>query len=280
MDRNVALFSLEPITHESNHRALVSIPFHQIMRSTTPLFAILIYKLFYSRTYSTSTYLSLIPLVLGVGLATYGDYYFTTLGFVLTLLGTILASVKTILTNRLMTGNLRLPAMEVLLRMSPLAAVQSIFFAWATGELGEFCESIEYGEVSRFTVLALLGNGMIAFALNVSSFQTNKLAGALTITVCGNVKQCLTILLGIVLFNVQVGLLNGFGMLLAISGAAWYSFVELRTKSLKPVESGSRHSSLSGLKDVVSPLHRAATNTWLLDWKSRRLVSAGSVREA
>jgi hypothetical protein len=49
-------------------------------------------------------------------------------------------------------------------------------------------------------------------------------------TVCGNVKQCLTVLLGIVLFNVQIGLTNGAGMVVALAGAAWYSSLELRRK--------------------------------------------------
>lgn len=73
---------------------MVSIPFHQIMRSTCPVFTVLIYRLRYHRQYSSKTYLSLIPIVLGVGLATYGDYYFTVTGFLLTLLGVILASIK------------------------------------------------------------------------------------------------------------------------------------------------------------------------------------------
>lgn len=74
--------------------AMVSIPFHQIMRSTTPVFTILIYRLWYDRSYSQATYLSLVPLIMGVGLATYGDYYFSTAGFLLTLLGVVLASIK------------------------------------------------------------------------------------------------------------------------------------------------------------------------------------------
>jgi hypothetical protein len=69
--------------------------------------------------------------------------------------------------------------------------------------------------------------------LNIVSFQTNKVAGALTISVCGNVKQALTILLGIVLFHVQVGALNAFGMLVTLAGAAWYSKVELDNKKNK-----------------------------------------------
>lgn len=49
-------------------------------------------------------------------------------------------------------------------------------------------------------------------------------------TVCGNVKQVLTVLLGIVLFGVKVGALNGLGMVIALCGAAYYSKVELSKK--------------------------------------------------
>lgn len=213
--------------------AMVSVPFHQIARSTSPIATVAIYRGFFGRTYSNATYLSLMPVVLGVILSTYGDLEFTMLGAFLTFLGVALASVKTVTTNRIMTGSLALPALEVLLRMSPLAAVQSIFYAWMTGELDRFMTFKAEGNLTTTLIFALIGNGALAFCLNVSSFQTNKLAGALTITVCGNIKQCLTIVLGVVLFNVQVGLLNGIGMVITLTGAAWYSKVEVDAKMRK-----------------------------------------------
>jgi len=209
---------------------MVSIPFHQIMRSTCPAFAILIYRVYYGRSYSFATYMSLVPIIFGVGLSTYGDYYFTITGFVLTFLGVLLAALKTVVSNRLMTANLKLPAMEILLRMSPLAAVQSVLYALATGEFGRFITFAQEGKLSNALMLVLLGNGALAFLLNISSFQTNKIAGALTLTVAGNLKQTLTILLGIVLFNVKVGLCNGVGMFIVVCGAAWYSKVELDSR--------------------------------------------------
>lgn len=69
-------------------------PFHQIMRSTCPVFTVLIYRVVYSQRYETAVYLSLIPMVLGIGMVTYGDYYFTARGFILTALGVVLASIK------------------------------------------------------------------------------------------------------------------------------------------------------------------------------------------
>ena len=78
--------------------------------------------------------------------------------------------------------------------------------------------------------MMLITNAAMAFFLNGVSFTTNKLAGALTMSVCGNVKQCMTIVLGILLFSVEVTPLNGFGMIVALAGAAWYSAVELQSK--------------------------------------------------
>lgn len=193
---------------------------------------ILIYKLAYGRTYSTETWLSMIPLILGVGLATFGDYHFTMLGFTLTLFGVVLASIKTVATNRLMTGSLKLSAMEVLFRMSPLAAIQCLLYAAGSGEMSRFRVSSSEGVFTTGLVVFIISNAAMAFGLNLVSFQTNKVAGALTISVTGNVKQCLTIVLGIVLFNVKIAFLNGAGIFIAVLGAAYYSKVELDRKRL------------------------------------------------
>ncbi|KAK5694980.1 hypothetical protein LTR17_024721 [Elasticomyces elasticus] len=212
--------------------AAVSVPFHQIMRSLCPICTIAIYRVVYGRTYSKETYISMIPLILGVALATAGDYYATLIGFLLTALGVVLAAIKTVATNRLITG--KFSPMEVLLLMSPLAAIQCAVYAFANGEVAAVRIAIADGAFSSPMLgYGLAANACIAFALNIVSFQTNKVAGALTISVCGNVKQALTIMLGIVLFHVHVGLVNGLGMIVTLGGAAYYSKVELDTKRSK-----------------------------------------------
>ncbi len=203
-------------------RALVSVPFHQVLRATTPVTTVLLYRMIFQRSYSTQTYLAMVPLVAGVGLATIGDYSFGPLGFVLTALGVLLAATKSIATNRLMTGSLALDPLELLARMSPLAALQCGLYAYMSGELSKFSGFIESGELSSSVLVAVVGNAFMAFMLNTVSFQTNKLAGALTMSICGNVKQCLTIVLGIALFDVRLTAINGVGMALAACGAAYY----------------------------------------------------------
>lgn len=74
--------------------AMVSVPFYQTMRMLCPLFTILIYRTWYGRTYSKMTYMSLLPLIIGAAMTTAGEMSFTDTGFILTVLGVVLAAVK------------------------------------------------------------------------------------------------------------------------------------------------------------------------------------------
>jgi len=127
-------------------------------------------------------------------MATVGDYSYTAMGFFLTVLGTVLAAVKTVVTNRIQVGKLKLHPLDLLLRMSPLAFVQTVIFSWMKGELDEvvsWCKT----EISYKLVLALTVNGIIAFLLNYVSFTANKKTSALTMTVAGkSPKYTLTML--------------------------------------------------------------------------------------
>lgn len=124
------------------------------------------------------------PVIAGVVFATYGDYYFTTWGLVLTLTGTLLAALKTIVTNRIQVGRLKLHPLDLLIRMSPLAFVQCVFFSWYSGELDRVRLYSET-EMTQSKVMALVINGAIAFGLNVVSFTANKKTSPLTMTVAG-----------------------------------------------------------------------------------------------
>ena len=120
--------------------------------------------------------------------STYGDYYFTMWGLFLTLLGTVLAALKTVTTNVLQSGpgtRLKLHPLDLLLRMSPLAFIQCVVYSWFTGEL-ELVRKFGATDMTKAKAVALAANGLIAFGLNVVSFTANKKAGPLTMTVAGS----------------------------------------------------------------------------------------------
>ncbi|KAG9080429.1 UAA transporter, partial [Ceratobasidium sp. 370] len=79
---------------------LVSISTHQVVRAATPLFVLFFSWARIRRVGVSSAKLKSLALVIsGVVFATYGDYTYTRVGLVLTLLGTVLAALKTMLAS-------------------------------------------------------------------------------------------------------------------------------------------------------------------------------------
>ncbi|ORX72455.1 hypothetical protein DL89DRAFT_266015, partial [Linderina pennispora] len=200
----------------------VTIPFHQVVRGTVPVFTLAITALSGGDPkLPILAYVSLVPVVMGVGLATYGDYSWTVVGLLLTLLGTVLAAVKTVL---------KLGAFDLLYRLSPLALAQTLAWSLVTGEFAQ-ARAFMTGMDSVWPLLgALAANGAIAFVLNIASFTASKNTSALAMTVTGNVKVVLTVVLGCILFSVQLSYLSMLGIAITLFGGAMYSLVRLHRK--------------------------------------------------
>lgn len=188
---------------------MVSIPVHQVVRATTPVFTVAIYRFCFSSTYGFWTYLSLVPVIVGVGLATYGDYHATYLGLSMTLLGAVLAAIKTVVTNRMQTAGLRLTALELLFRLSPLAILQGLAMAYLTGELNNL--RIPSHDDRGTFITFVLTNAAMSFGLNIASFTANKKVGALSMNVSAMVKQVLSIVLSISFWNLRINSTNAIG---------------------------------------------------------------------
>lgn len=182
-------------------------------------------------------------------MATAGDYYFAALGFLLTVLGTILAAAKTVLTNAMQKSlSSILHPLDLLLRMSPLASIQSLLYAALLGEASRLLTFLQHLSPHERSKLAfkLAINGTLAFALNYVSFTANRKTSPLTMTVAANLKQCLSIILGVWVFRLHVGFLNALGIVVALLGGAWYAKVELMEKTRVKLD----HSISNGKETV------------------------------
>ncbi|KAJ1536726.1 UAA transporter, partial [Nowakowskiella sp. JEL0078] len=173
--------------------------------------------------------------IFGVILATFGEYEFSIIGLVITLLGVLLSSIKGITTNQLLVGRLKLHPMVLLCWMSALSFIQCGSISYFNGEIDRFIHyasklprkqdlnkliqqtSDSEDEGSRriitfeFMIACVLTNGFLAFLLNYVSFTAIKKTSALSMTVAGNVKQALGIVLSIWLFGYAMTPMNGLG---------------------------------------------------------------------
>ncbi len=220
--------SLDLVTVPVRHLAhcisilrLATHKFHQVVRATTPFFTTIFSWQLVNARFSRYQLSSMSLVILGVCLATYGDYYFTAWGFILTLFGTVLAALKTLATHEIQTASivarpvkshprlyclrtpfgavtvslallprfrrhcLQLHPIDLLTRLSRLAVLQCVIYAYLVGEVDYMRQKASKSNAVRQLIL-LSGNGVIACALNIVSFEANRRSGALTMGVAGH----------------------------------------------------------------------------------------------
>lgn len=192
-----------------------------------PVITMVISMVFYRKAYSGARKWAVLPIVLGVALAFYGDMSYTAIGVFYTAACVVLAALKAVVGGELLTGDLKLHEMDLLSKMCPLALIWIGLAAICTGEvhylvaylcvacmftysccacfyphLTVLCGilSHNYYKVSailgRWEELALssapqvvLLTGVLSFSLNVSSFVANKNTSPLTLCIAANLKQ-------------------------------------------------------------------------------------------
>ncbi|KAF8336583.1 triose-phosphate transporter family-domain-containing protein [Cantharellus anzutake] len=228
---------------------LVTVPFHQVVRGLSPLFTLILSYFMFNTTVSRNQVFALAPVIIGVGLATYGDYYFTPWGLFLTLLGTFLASLKGIVSHALQTRPLasiayfwpssahasvslkspiKLHPLDLLYRMSLLAFSQCVVYIYLSGEFERLWEFAARGGpggskgISPAGYASLVLNGLLAFGLNYASFTASGKVGALAMSVAANIKQVLTVALAILIFNLRITPMNTVGFVCTLAGGAWF----------------------------------------------------------
>jgi hypothetical protein len=208
----------------------VSVNFNQVLRSLVPAFTIL-FGMFAGQSTSTHRILSVLPVVVGVGMACFGDMTYSSLGFLYTFGCVLLAAIKVVTAGEMLTGKLKLHPVDLLGHLAPLAMMQCITFSFATGEIHDILLSglgLQWRDMYPLAVVLL--SGVCSFSLNITSLMVNKLTSPLTLCIAGNVKQVLMIALSTIIFATPITPLNGWGIVVVLLGSSIYSYVSVSEK--------------------------------------------------
>lgn len=217
---------------------LVSITFNQVMRALVPGVVVVLSMAILGKSYSRERKLCLVPVACGVYLACTGDKTCTFLGLLITLAAVLFAGLKVVLSNKFLSGDLKLHPVDLILHQAPLSAFWCLIAMVLSGEW-----QILMANWDRIPELSTwyLVTGVISFLLNVTSFYANKVTSPVTLCVCGNMKQIFVITLSIAINHDVISNQKLFGICVVTVGGAAYACISNREMNRAAVPVRPQH---------------------------------------
>jgi solute carrier family 35 protein E1 len=211
-----------------------AVSFTHIIKASEPVVSAALSAVMLKAYYSPITYLTLLPIVGGVGLASLKELSFTWLGFAAAMLSNVSSALRGILAKKTMGGGvgenmnetnlyavLTIIAFAVLLPMSlavetPAAVGAAIDAAVAAGHTKK-----------DLAVLSAL-SGAYYYLYNEVAFLALGRVNPVTHAVGNTIKRVVIIIASVIAFNTPISTLGVVGSSIAITGTLLYSLAKQR----------------------------------------------------
>uniref|UniRef100_A0A023FM35 Putative glucose-6-phosphate/phosphate and phosphoenolpyruvate/phosphate antiporter n=1 Tax=Amblyomma cajennense TaxID=34607 RepID=A0A023FM35_AMBCJ len=209
----------------TSHVSLWKVPvsYAHTVKATMPLFTVVLSRIILKEKQTWTVYLSLLPIIFGVMVATMTEISFDMIGLISALVSTIGFSLQNIYTKKV----IRDTNLHYLRLLHTFARLALIFFipVWLIFDARRFSKDTSlFMQSDGFTVLLLLFlDGALNFAQNLVAFTVLNMVSPLTYSVCNATKRIAVIGVSLVLLHNPVTPLNVFGMLTAVLGVLCYN---------------------------------------------------------
>ncbi|KAJ9545261.1 hypothetical protein OSB04_024968 [Centaurea solstitialis] len=206
------------------------VSFTQAVGATTPFFTAVFAYVMTVKREAWLTYLTLLPVVTGVVIASGGEPSFHLFGFIMCIGATAARALKSVLQGILLSSEgEKLNSMNLLLYMAPVAVV-ILLPATLFMEENVVGITIALARKDVNIVWYLLFNSGMAYCVNLTNFLVTKHTSALTLQVLGNAKGAVAVVVSILIFKNPVSVTGMLGYLLTVLGVILYSEAKKRTK--------------------------------------------------
>ncbi|XP_072993397.1 probable sugar phosphate/phosphate translocator At1g12500 [Typha latifolia] len=224
------IFSLSVVCGNTSLRYL-PVSFNQAIGATTPFFTAAFALAITCRPEPTPVYLALLPVVLGIAVASNSEPLFHALGFLICLASTAGRALKSVVQGILLSSESeKLNSINLLMYMAPIAALILLPVALLS-EPGVAAATLAKIREEPSLALLLFGNATVAYLVNLTNFLVTKHTSALTLQVLGNAKAAVAAVVSVLIFRNPVTVMGMVGFGITILGVVLYSEAKKRCKN-------------------------------------------------
>ncbi|KAJ6826309.1 putative BTB/POZ domain-containing protein [Iris pallida] len=224
------IFCLSVVCGNTSLRYL-PVSFNQAVGATTPFFTAAFSFLLTCRREHPLVYLTLLPIVLGILLATNSEPLFHPLGFLFCLASTAGRALKSVIQGILLSSDSdKISSINLLLYMAPIAAALLLPLSlYIEGDVASL--TLRKARDDPRLLLLLFANATVAYLVNLTNFLVTKHTSALTLQVLGNAKAAVAAVVSVMIFRNPVTVMGMVGFGITIGGVVLYSEARKRTKN-------------------------------------------------
>eukprot|EP00041_Stephanoeca_diplocostata_P020869 m.475859 g.475859 ORF g.475859 m.475859 type:complete len:309 (+) comp21687_c1_seq56:120-1046(+) len=227
----IPLSMLKLLGSLSSFLTLLKVPvsYAHTVKALMPLSSVVLSRIILKEHHSWRIYACLVPIILGVILASKTELEFNLSGLLAALASTALLSSQTIFSKKFMGKIDHLNLLLVCSRIAALMFLPLWFYSEGYGLL--FGTTFEDLGISSFSaneiVLMLLAASLCNCVQTIAAFTFLSLVPPVTYSVANVSKRVVVITLSIVYFGQSATTLNVLGMASAISGVGLYNYVKI-----------------------------------------------------
>ncbi|TMS33188.1 hypothetical protein L596_000955 [Steinernema carpocapsae] len=199
----------------------VPVSYAHTIKATMPLFAVLMARILLGEKQRLKVYLSLLPIVFGVTIASFTEVSFNLAGLLSSLLSTFLYSGLNVVVKKILKETDMHP-LRLLSINSQIAAI-FLFPFWVFKDAFSLHYSGEPGAIDSHFLVLLVASGFLSFAQNLCAFTLIHKLTALSYAVSNATKRVTVIAASLITLRNPVTNANLFGMLLSILGVFLYN---------------------------------------------------------